>query len=209
MAVVSPRPGKVVCVGRSYAAHAAELNNPVPEEPLLFIKPGSCVQGLDGMSIPTDRGDVHYEAELALWLAAPLTKASAEDAWAAVGGIGLAMDLTLRDKQTELKKKGWPWEVAKSFDGACALGPQQAVPADLPMQFTLDINGNTVQAGDTAMMLFALPGLLSEMSQHFTLEVGDVVLTGTPAGVGVLKVGDRLAFMLNGQPYLETTVTQA
>ena len=169
MAVVSPRPGKVVCVGRSYAAHAAELNNPVPEEPLLFIKPGSCVQALDAMSIPTVRGDVHYEAELALWLAAPLTNASAEEAWAAVGGIGLAMDLTLRDKQTELKKKGWPWEVAKSFDGACALGPQQAVPADLPMQFTLDINGNTVQAGDTAMMLFALPGLLSEMSQHFTL----------------------------------------
>lgn len=208
MAVVTPRPGKVVCVGRSYAAHAAELNNPVPDEPLLFIKPGSCVQSLETMRIPTDRGDVHYEAELALWLVAPLTGATPAEAWAAVGGIGLAMDLTLRDKQTELKKKGWPWEVAKSFDGACALGPQQPVPAALPVQFTLGINGSTVQSGDTAMMLFPLPELLSVMSHHFTLEAGDVVLTGTPEGVGVLRVGDQLAFTLNGEPYLETTVGQ-
>ncbi|MFY0664316.1 MAG: fumarylacetoacetate hydrolase family protein [Natronospirillum sp.] len=206
MTSLPDRPGKVICIGRNYAAHAAELNNPIPDEPLLFIKPGSCVQPLQGMRIPTDRGDVHYETELALWLDEPLDQATPEEAWAAVGGIGLALDLTLRDKQSELKDKGWPWEVAKSFNGACALGPRQALPSDLPIRFTLSLNGNTVQDGDTGLMLFSLPQLLSEMSQHFVLEKGDVILTGTPAGVGVLRVGDALDMTLNGEHYLATAV---
>ena len=208
MTSLPDRPGKVICIGRNYAAHAAELNNPIPDEPLLFIKPGSCVQPLSNMQIPADKGDVHYETELALWLDRGLEQATPEQAWAAVGGIGLALDLTLRDKQSQLKEKGWPWEVAKSFNGACALGPRLAVPATLPIEFTLDLNGKTVQSGDTSLMLFSLPQLLSEMSRHFLLEAGDVILTGTPAGVGVLRAGDALALTLNGEHYLATSVVQ-
>lgn len=206
MIPVSDRPGKIVCIGRNYAAHAAELHNPIPDEPLLFIKPGSCVQSLSSMQIPADKGDVHYETELALWLDSSLDRATPEEAWAAVGGIGLALDLTLRDKQSVLKEKGWPWEVAKSFNGACALGPRLAVPASLPIRFTMGLNGKTVQEGDTDLMLFSLPQLLSEMSHHFVLEAGDVILTGTPAGVGVLRVGDVLSFTLNDQLYSNTQV---
>lgn len=206
MTSVPARPGKIICIGRNYAAHAAELNNPIPDEPLLFIKPGSCVQSLSNMQIPADKGDVHYEAELALWLDRELDNATPEEAWAAVGGIGLALDLTLREKQSELKAKGWPWEVAKSFNGACALGPHLAVPATLPIRFTLDLNGTTVQEGDTSLMLFSLPQLVSEMSRQFLLEAGDVILTGTPAGVGVLRAGDKLSLTLNGEHYLATAV---
>ncbi|MDF9900247.1 UNVERIFIED_ORG: 2-keto-4-pentenoate hydratase/2-oxohepta-3-ene-1,7-dioic acid hydratase in catechol pathway [Pseudomonas reinekei] len=112
--------GKVVCIGRNYAEHAKELDNPVPTEPLLFIKPGSCVVPLEGgFSIPTERGSVHYEAEIAVLIGKPLsTKPSREEVLDAISGFAPALDLTLRDKQAELKSKGLPWEIAKSFDGA-------------------------------------------------------------------------------------------
>ncbi|WP_447527727.1 fumarylacetoacetate hydrolase family protein [Vreelandella sp. TE19] len=204
--------GKVVCVGRNYADHAKELQNPVPSEPLLFIKPATSVVDITKpLDPPFSRGDVHYEAELALLIGETLTHATHEQAERAIVGIGLAMDLTLRDVQTQLKEKGHPWETAKAFDGACPLSaflPLSRVPNWNALTFTLDINGEQRQYGEGADMLFAIPTLVAEMSRHFTLEPGDVILTGTPAGVGELPRGAALKLTLTGGLEVNTTVVE-
>ena len=150
--------GKVVCIGRNYAEHAKELDNPIPTEPLLFIKPGSCVVPLEGgFAIPTERGSVHYEAEISVLIGKPLSNnPSAEEVLDAISGFAPGLDLTLRDKQAELKAKGLPWEIAKSFDGACVLAPfvQSSTFADLAdIGIRLTINGEVRQDGNSALML--------------------------------------------------------
>ncbi|WP_447927957.1 MULTISPECIES: fumarylacetoacetate hydrolase family protein [unclassified Vreelandella] len=204
--------GKVVCVGRNYADHAKELQNPVPSEPLLFIKPATSVVDITKpLDPPFSRGDVHFEAELALLIGETLTHATHEQAERAIVGIGLAMDLTLRDVQTQLKEKGHPWETAKAFDGACPLSaflPLSRVPNWNALSFTLDINGEQRQYGEGADMLFAIPTLVAEMSRHFTLVPGDVILTGTPAGVGELPRGAALKLTLTGGLEVNTTVVE-
>ncbi|NWO05661.1 MAG: fumarylacetoacetate hydrolase family protein [Alteromonadaceae bacterium] len=201
--------GKIVCVGRNYAEHARELNNPVPDEPLLFIKPAtSAVHITRPLEMPRDQGDVHFETELAVLIGRPLTNASAREVEGAILGYGLALDLTLRDVQSKLKEKGHPWERAKAFDGACPLSP--FVPADkLPegnIHFTLDVNGQRQQTGDTDDMLNPIVPLITHMSKHFTLEPGDVVLTGTPKGVGPLVSGQTLSLELEDLLFVETHV---
>lgn len=195
--------GKVVCVGRNYAEHARELNNPVPSEPLLFIKPSTSVVPLaEGFRLPGGRGAVHYETEIALLIGAPLSGiVSAAEAAAAITGIGLALDLTLRELQEQLKTKGHPWERAKAFDAACPLSrfvrPEQA-PAlnDIPLQ--LRINGELRQDGNSADMITPIIALLQHIAGVFSLLPGDVVITGTPAGVGVLNPGDQLELTIPG-----------
>jgi len=195
--------GKVVCIGRNYAEHAAELNNPVPSEPLLFIKPGSCVVPLDeGFVIPDDRGDVHFEAEIAVLIGKPLSKKpSGEEVLDAISGFAPALDLTLRDLQAQLKAKGYPWEVAKSFDGACVLAP--FVPGDAMQDLgdigiRLSINGEVRQDGNSRDMLNPILPMIQHICGHFSLQAGDVILTGTPAGVGPLSKGDVLELELLG-----------
>lgn len=194
--------GKIVCVGRNYADHAKELNNPVPSAPILFIKPSTSAVSFDApLEPPFSRGQVHYEAELALLIGEPLTHATQDDAERAIVGIGMALDLTLRDVQTQLKEKGHPWEIAKGFDGACPLSgflPLSRVPNWNALAFRLEINGEERQFGEGADMLFPIPTLVAEMSRHFTLEPGDVILTGTPAGVGELPRGAQLRMTLTG-----------
>ena len=201
--------GKVVCVGRNYAAHAAELGNAVPTRPLLFIKPASSIIALTD-AIPstisdTPRGKsypVHYEAELCIRLGRDLQSASLEEVMSATGvidSVTLGLDLTLRDLQSELKEKGHPWERAKCFDGACVLG--EWVSAEAFSDFTqvsyqLYINDALKQDGDSALMLFPVYELLSEISHAFSLQAGDVIMTGTPSGVGVLQAGDKLRLTL-------------
>nr|WP_297460936.1 fumarylacetoacetate hydrolase family protein [uncultured Halomonas sp.] len=203
--------GKIVCVGRNYAEHARELDNPVPSAPLLFIKPATSAVSLAAhVTAPFDRGDVHFETELALLIGETLSDAAPGAAAKAVVGVGLALDLTLRDVQARLKEKGHPWEIAKAFDGACPLSPFvriDEVPDWNALTFSLDIDGERRQTGHGSDMLFAVPALLAEMSQHFTLEPGDVVLTGTPAGVGPLPRSGELHFVLtlSGQPTFELT----
>jgi 2-keto-4-pentenoate hydratase/2-oxohepta-3-ene-1,7-dioic acid hydratase in catechol pathway len=192
-------PSKIVCVGRNYADHAAELNNPLPVEPLLFIKPSTAVTRLPQVLIPPHQGACHHELELTLLIGAPLRRASADQALAAVAGVGLGLDLTLRDVQSRLKAAGQPWERAKAFDGSCALGPFiEATAVDLAASFELQLvkNNQLVQQGDTAALLFPLAQLLADISQQFTLLPGDVVMTGTPAGVGPLAAGDQLQLRL-------------
>jgi 2-keto-4-pentenoate hydratase/2-oxohepta-3-ene-1,7-dioic acid hydratase in catechol pathway len=204
--------GKIVCVGRNYADHARELDNPVPSEPLLFIKPATCAVPLEEpIGAPFSRGEVHYETELALLIGEELSHATADEAERAVVGIGLGLDLTLRDLQTRLKEKGHPWEVAKAFDGACPLSaflPLSQVPNWSALAFTLDIDGEPRQRGEGADMLFPVATLVAEMSRHFTLLPGDVVLTGTPAGVGPLPRGAELHFTLTGGLEVTTRVVE-
>ena len=203
--------GKVVCIGRNYAEHAKELDNPIPTEPLLFIKPGSGVVALDGgFAIPTERGSVHYEAEISVLIGKALSnKPSREEVLDAISGFAPGLDLTLRDKQAELKGKGLPWEIAKSFDGACVLAPfvPSCTFADLAdIGIRLSINGEVRQDGNSALMLNPIVPMIQHMAACFSLQAGDVIMTGTPAGVGPLNVGDELVLELTDVSRFDSSV---
>lgn len=200
--------GKVVCVGRNYAEHAKELNNPIPSTPILFIKPATAVSPFsEVINLPHELGECHYETELAVLIGKQLTKAAPEGIDDAIAGYGLALDLTLRTVQSELKAKGHPWEIAKSFDGSCPLS-SFVKPRELKdgsnIEFQLKINNELRQHGKTSDMITAIKPLIAYISQHFTLMPGDVVLTGTPAGVGLLESGMTLEARLNAALSVET-----
>lgn len=201
--------GKIVCVGRNYADHARELNNPVPDEPLLFMKPATAAVAMEQpFAIPADRGSCHVETEMAVLIGAPLSQANSADALEAVAGLGLAFDLTLRDVQSALKQKGHPWEIAKAFDGSCPLS-RFVSPVGIDWQnigLRLHRNGTLQQDGNSNHMITPVSALLTYISQHFSLQPGDVVLTGTPAGVGPLQSGDRLVAELVGILQVTTAV---
>lgn len=190
--------GKIVCVGRNYAMHAKELNNPIPSSPILFIKPASSAVPLaPSISIPQNQGSVHHELEIALLIGSRLTNASEDQVADSIDGIGLGLDLTLRDLQSKLKEKGHPWERAKSFDGACPLTDFVRINLEnrsdwQNLELQLQKNGKTQQQGTSGDMLFAILPLIAHMSENFSLQPGDIILTGTPAGVGPLQVGDTL-----------------
>ncbi|MEB3753000.1 fumarylacetoacetate hydrolase family protein [Acinetobacter sp. MD2(2019)] len=201
---MNTRPSKIVCVGRSYADHAKELGNAVPDRPVLFIKPPSTLIGLDdGISWNKALGSCHYECELCLRIDAPLShETDPQKALQAIGAVTLGLDLTLRDLQTELKNKGQPWERAKAFDRSCMLA-DWVDPSEIEdwqqAKYSFEVNGEIRQQGDTAFLLFSIAELLCDMSQAFSLEAGDVVMTGTPAGVGALHSGDELTLTLKGK----------
>ena len=205
--------GKVVCVGRNYAEHARELNNPVPTEPLLFIKPATSVVPMaPSIKLVQGRGPVHYETEIALLIGAPLSgMVSEEEAEAAIIGVGLALDLTLRELQDQLKAKSHPWERAKAFDGACPLSPfvPKAEAGDLhALSLQLDINGERRQQGSAAEMITPIVALVRHIANQFSLLPGDVVITGTPAGVGVLNPGDELTLVIAGKLQVQTRIAE-
>ena len=199
--------GKVVCVGRNYAAHAAELGNEVPSSPILFMKPASSVVSIRSDVVrpnPEIFGETHYEAELCIQLSSDLSMATIEQAKQAIGGVTLGLDLTLRDLQSTLKDKGHPWERAKCFDGACVLAdwvdPQ--VFGNLQnVSYQLTINDKLTQDGDSALMLFPVYELLVNISHAFSLQAGDVIMTGTPSGVGILHAGDELKLTLGAHEW--------
>lgn len=195
--------GKVVCVGRNYVEHAKELNNPLPKQPLLFLKPAtSLVDMLQPIHYPKQFGDCHFETEIALLIGETLGRSSEVKPDLIknyVAGVGLALDLTLRDLQSELKKEGQPWEKAKAFDGACPISP--FVPINeidsLPsLSLKLSVDGEVRQQGGASEMITGFAELLVYMSQFFTLLPGDVVLTGTPKGVGPLISGNQFELSL-------------
>lgn len=186
---------KVVCVGRNYAEHAKELNNPVLVEPLLFMKPAdTLVPFEEPIQVDGYECDVHYELEIAVLIGKRLKNADTVDASTAIDAVGLALDLTLRDLQNHLKAQGHPWEKAKAFDASCPIS--QFVPVDglnlAKLDLVLDINGETRQQGSSAEMITPIVELLQYASRYFTLNAGDILLTGTPAGVGPLRQGDAL-----------------
>ena len=179
---------KIICVGRNYAAHAKELNNPIPKQPLLFIKSTNTLVDLNqSIDIPQDLGECQHELEIAILIGKQLTNASKLDSIAAIEAVGLALDLTLRELQRKLKSNGQPWERAKSFDGACPVtGFIQRAHFDSlsNIQFAMTKNAQLAQIGNSNDMMFNIVELIQEISNCFSLYPGDIILTGTPSGVG-------------------------
>ncbi|HEY6008390.1 MAG TPA: fumarylacetoacetate hydrolase family protein [Geobacteraceae bacterium] len=202
--------GKILCIGRNYAEHIRELGNETPDAPVIFMKPASSVIDDGGeIVIPPYSRDCHHEAELALLIGTRGKDIPAATALDHIAGYGVAIDLTLRDVQAELKKKGLPWEIAKGFDTACPLStfvPAAAITDPQDLRIRLSVNGVLRQDGSTALMIHSIPAIVSHMSAIFTLEPGDVILTGTPAGVGPIVSGDRLVAEIDRVGRLEVTV---
>ena len=188
---------KVLCVGSNYAKHIKEMGSVTPDEPVLFIKPESALCDIrQPLVLPQDLGAVHHEVELAILIGSTLRKATQEHVTKAIAGYGVALDLTLRDLQGKLKKAGQPWEKAKGFDNSCPISgfiPASEFSGD-PQNVTigLKINGEIRQQGSTSDMIHKIVPLIAYMSRFFTLRAGDVILTGTPEGVGPLNSGDEL-----------------
>ena len=198
-------PTKIVCVGRNYAAHAKELGNDVPKEPLIFLKPpSSIIRGGESIQLPTVSKHVEYEGEIGVVIGRRLRKASAAEVHGAIGGIVAANDVTARD----LQKSDGQWTRAKGFDTFCAVGQIGGVPDDLStLTMTLRLNGNVRQQCRATDMVFDIPAVLSYISGVMTLEVGDLVLTGTPDGVGILIPGDVVEVEIAGVSRVSNPVT--
>lgn len=202
--------GKIVCLARNYAEHARELGNETPAAPVLFMKPASAVIG-DGQAvvIPSYSRECHYEVELAVVIGKQCRAVAAEQAMEYVAGYGVAIDMTLRDVQNQLKAKGLPWEIAKGFDSSCPLSdfvPAGQVSDPHNLKLKLSVNGETRQDGCSTDMIHRLPQIIAHISGIFTLEPGDVILTGTPAGVGPVLAGDVIEAVIEGVGRLTTPV---
>jgi acylpyruvate hydrolase len=202
--------GKILCIGRNYPEHIKELGNAPPEAPVVFIKPASSVIGEgETIVIPPYSRDCHHEAELALLVGRKGKDIPVDQAMGYIAGYGVGIDLTLRDVQGELKKKGLPWEIAKGFDTSCPLSTfaeASGVPDPQNLQIRLTVNGELRQDGNTSMMIHRIPAIISHMSGSFTLEPGDVILTGTPAGVSRIVSGDTLEAEIPGVATLRVSV---
>jgi len=187
--------GKIICVGRNYAAHAAEMGAEKPAEPMLFLKPSTALLAGGGVvRLPSWSNEIHHEVELVVRISRVLRDAPAQDVPAGLDAWGVGLDLTARDVQTRAKAAGHPWAVAKGWDGSAPVSDLRPISGqDLQqIQLTLTVGGETRQAGTTRDMLWPVHELVAFASSRFTLEPGDLVFTGTPEGVGPLKSGDRL-----------------
>lgn len=198
-------PGKIVCVGRNYVEHARELGNEVPAEPLLFLKPPSSVIATgETIVIPPYTSRVEHEGEIGVVIGERLVRASPEEARSAIGAIAAVNDVTARD----LQRSDGQWTRAKGFDTFCPVGPPSAtVPALEELVVVTRVNGEERQRGRASDMAFAIPVLLSYISHVMTLEPGDLVATGTPAGVGPLSAGDVVEVEVVGSSVVRNPVT--
>ena len=192
---------RIFCIGRNYAEHIKELGNTPDQAFVLFMKPPSClVPPGKTLTLPRGRGGVHHEAELVVALTGGGADIPEAQALSHISHITLGLDLTLRDLQSELKKKGWPWELAKAFDQAAPLGDwapyrQQDLQA---LEFTFHVNGALRQHARTSDMLFSVARQIHILSRTWALQDGDIIYTGTPSGVGPLVPGDRLLLESEG-----------
>jgi 2-keto-4-pentenoate hydratase/2-oxohepta-3-ene-1,7-dioic acid hydratase in catechol pathway len=198
---------KIICIGRNYADHAKELNNPVPKEPLFFIKPDSAVlSNNDDFYLPDFSIDVHYEAEIYVKIHKKGKNIQEKFAHKYYDEVGIGIDITARDIQSVCKDKGLPWEKAKGFDGSAPMSktlPLSDFNDVNAINFELHINGKVVQKGFTGDMLFNVNRIIAEASKYFMLKIGDVIFTGTPAGVGKLNVGDHLEAYIEGKKMMD------
>jgi acylpyruvate hydrolase len=202
---------KIICIGRNYADHARELNNPVPSRPVVFLKPETAILAGDRpFSIPPWTDDVHYEIELVVRICKQGKNLSVDDARQHYDEIGLGIDFTARDLQAELKAKGHPWERAKAFDDSAVVGRFVKLEAlEKPvddLHFQLLNHDDVVQDGHSADMLFPVGEMLAEISTFMTLCEGDLVFTGTPAGVAAVKPGDKLEGRLEGRTLFRVAI---
>ncbi|MCF8239642.1 MAG: fumarylacetoacetate hydrolase family protein [Saprospiraceae bacterium] len=200
---------KILCVGRNYSEHAKELNNPVPKTPMLFMKPATALlnQGKP-FFYPEFSQDIQYELEIVLRICKNGRHIEPAFAGKYYNQIALGIDLTARDIQSQLKEKGHPWEIAKAFDYSAVVSSFVNLPEEHQqgIRFELHQNGEVVQSGNTADMIFSFDDLITYSSRFFKLQTGDYFFTGTPAGVGPIKVGDVLEGYLDGEKLLHCEI---
>ena len=200
------RPSKIVCIGLNYAKHAAEFGNPIPKEPLIFLKPPSALIGPgDAIVMPKGAGQVDYEGEIGVRIGKRARHVTKDAAWDYVDGLLPINDVTAR----ELQRADGQWSRAKGFDTFCPLGPvvvtaDEFDPSAVAVQ--CHVNDEARQTGNTRDLIFSLPRLLKDVSAVFTLEPGDILMTGTPSGVGPLAAGDRVVVTVEGIGALENKV---
>lgn len=199
---------KIICIGRNYAEHAKELKNEVPTEPVFFMKPDTALLKEEDFYLPDFTSDLHHEIELVLKISKAGKHIEEQFAHKYYSEIGLGIDFTARDLQTKAKEKGLPWEMAKAFDNSAPIG--KFVNKDSlqlnNIAFSLSINGETRQAGNSSDLIFSFDKIIAYVSKFITLKVGDLIYTGTPKGVGQVRVGDQLEGFLNGEIFLKLKV---
>lgn len=200
---------KIFCIGRNYADHAKELNNKVPSKPMIFMKPPTALLLNGGpFYYPDFSTNIHYEGEIVLKIVKNGKHVSEEFALEYIDAITIGLDLTARDLQAECKEKGHPWEIAKAFDNSAVLGSW--IPFDTSrskdISFSLHLNGEMVQNGNTEDLIFHFETLIAYISKYFKIQKGDLIYTGTPAGVGPVKIGDILEGSIEGQNLLRCMI---
>jgi 2-keto-4-pentenoate hydratase/2-oxohepta-3-ene-1,7-dioic acid hydratase in catechol pathway len=198
---------KIICIGRNYAEHARELNNPLPSKPVFFMKPDSSLLiNNKPFFLPDFSEEIHYEAEIVLKISRLGKNIQKPFAGRYFNSIGIGIDFTARDLQEVCKKAGHPWEIAKAFDQSAVVNqfiPLASVPDPYAIHFQLDINGKPVQKGNTKDMIFSFDDIIAYISTFITLKTGDLIFTGTPAGVGAVRACDHLVGSVEGQVLLD------
>ncbi|MEC0230231.1 fumarylacetoacetate hydrolase family protein [Paenibacillus alba] len=199
----------IYCVGRNYRAHAAELGNDVPDQPMIFTKPTHALAAMQEgeLALPADQGEIHYEAELVLHIAKPYTAGIQVDEL--VDKYALGIDFTLRDVQNVIKKKGQPWLPAKGFLNSAAISAFRPFPGTAKLtetNFQLRQNGGMVQNGNISNMIFDLQTIVDYIAKHYGLGAGDIIYTGTPEGVGPVRDGDRLELIWGEEVFAAATI---
>lgn len=201
---------KIFCVGRNYGEHVKELGNEIPEEPVIFMKPKSALlQPNTPFYYPEFSNELHYEAEIVLRISKNGRYVQEKQASKYYDALTIGIDFTARDIQSELKKKGLPWEKAKAWDNSAVVATWVEVTPDMlrkSIQFSLNKNGALVQSGDTNDMIFSFNQIISHISNYFSLNIGDMVFTGTPAGVGECVVGDLLEGFITDNKMFELEI---
>jgi 2-keto-4-pentenoate hydratase/2-oxohepta-3-ene-1,7-dioic acid hydratase in catechol pathway len=201
---------KIICVGRNYAAHASELGHEVPDEPVVFMKPKSALlQSHTPFYYPEFTNELHYECELVLRVCKNGKYIQERHAGNYYNAITVGIDFTARDIQDELKKKGLPWEKAKAFDDSAVIGEWIPLTEDMfenPFHYSMTQNGNTVQEGDSSLMIYGLSQIIESITEYFTLYPDDLIYTGTPAGVGPTHQGDVFEGFFEGKSVFKIQV---
>lgn len=191
---------KIICIGRNYGLHAKELGNEIPDKPVIFCKPDTALlKNNEPFYLPSFSNDVHHEVEVVVRIDKMGKTILPQFAHKYYSHITLGIDFTARDLQNDLKSKGLPWELAKAFDNSAVIGEFFPL-SDMDINsipFSLNKNGSRVQEGNTSDMLFNVDAIISFVSNYFTLKTGDLIFTGTPAGVGKVNIGDRLQGLVN------------
>jgi len=198
---------KIICIGLNYRSHAVEMGRPYPDEPVVFLKPDSCIlKNNKPFFLPDFSSEIHYEVEVVVKISRLGKGISPKFAPRYYNEITMGIDITARDIQTRLSKERLPWELSKCFDGAAPVGkfiPVSTVEDTGNIDFRLEINDRIVQQSNTSDMIFSINEIVSYVSRFFTLKTGDLIFTGTPSGVGSLKKNDHLVAFLEDQPLLD------
>jgi 2-keto-4-pentenoate hydratase/2-oxohepta-3-ene-1,7-dioic acid hydratase in catechol pathway len=201
---------KIICIGRNYVDHIRELNNAVPSSPVFFLKPDTALLIRNRpFYYPPFSTQIHYEAELVLKICKVGKNIQKQFAHTYYDEIGIGLDMTARDIQDTAKQKGLPWAIAKGFDQSAPIGrfiPKSGFPDMKNIRFHLNLNGTTVQNGNSGLMIYDFDDIIMHISQYMTLRTGDYIFTGTPAGVGPIKEGDKLEAFIEGEKLLECRV---